>query len=225
MVLLDLLLIPLVNHVGIRKIFLGLGGLFWLMISVFSFYVVAGQAEAYTFESTTGSMEESRFEPRPVAYIVHGGENNCVFDLRISYSYTVDEVLYNGYSYSLWEGQLSRESPNSHWSCVNSAPHEEIANFVESNPEGSEVTVYYDSSDPQRSVVIRGFEGGLPFLVTIVNTLLLVALTYKFSMSYYSRPDGNEDSLDSVEENDPAKSIETPPMQDKLYQREEWWER
>ena len=73
------------------------------------------------------------------------------------------------------------------------------------------MTVYYDSSDPQRSVVIRGFEGGLPFLVTIVNALLLVALTYKFSMSYYSRPDGNEDSLDSVEENDPAKSIETPP--------------
>ena len=225
MVLLDLLLIPLVNHVGIRKIALGLGGLFWLMISVFSFYVVAGQAEAYTFESTTGSMEESRFEPRPVAYIVYGGENNCVFDLRISYSYTVDGVLYNGYSYSLWEGQLSRESPNSHWSCVNSAPHEEIANFVERNPEGSEVTVYYDSSDPQRSVVIRGFEGGLPFLVTIANTLLLVALTYKFSTSYFSRSDGNEDSLDSVEENDPAKSIETPPMQDKLNQREEWWER
>ena len=68
MVLLDLLLIPLVNHVGTRKIALGLGGLFWLMISVFSFYVVAGQAEAYTFESTTGTMEESRFEPRPVSY-------------------------------------------------------------------------------------------------------------------------------------------------------------
>ena len=74
-------------------------------------------------------------------------------------------------------------------------------------------------------MVIRGFEGGLPFLVTIVNTLLLVALTYKFSTSYFSRSDGNEDSLDSVEENDPAKSIETPPMQDKLNQREEWWER
>ena len=225
MVLLDLLLIPLVNHVGIRKIALGLGGLFWLMISVFSFYVVAGQAEAYTFESTTGTMEESRFEPRPVAYILYGEENNCVFDLHITYSYTVDGVVYNGQTYSLWEGWLSRESPNSHWSCVNSAPHEEIANFVESTPEGSEVTVYYDSSDPQRSVVIRGFEGGLPFLVTIANTLLLVALTYKFSTSYFSRSDGNEDSLDSVEENDPAKSIETPPMQDKLNQREEWWER
>ena len=168
-------------------------------------------------------MEESRFEPRPVAYILYGEENNCVFDLHITYSYTVDGVVYSGQTYSLWEGRLSRESPNSHWSCVNSAPSEEIANFVESNPEGGEVTVYYDSSDPQRSVVIRGFEFGMPFLVTIVNTFLLVALMYKLSMSFYTRPGGDEDSLDDVEENDPAKPIEAP-MQEKLEEREKWWE-
>ena len=104
-----------------------------------------------------------------------------------------------------------------------SAPPEEIANFVESNPEGGEVTVYYHSSDPQRSVVIRGFEGGMPFLVTIVNTFLLVALIYKLSMSFYSRPGRDEDSLDDVEENGPAKPIEAP-MQEKSEEREKWWE-
>ena len=221
--LMDFLLFPFTGIGGSSKAWLALGGLFWLIFSVFSFSVVAGQAEAYTFESTTGTMEESRFEPRPVAYILYGEENNCVFDLHITYSYTVDGVVYNGQTYSLWEGWLSRESPNSHWSCVNSAPPEEIANFVESNPEGGEVTVYYDSSDPQRSVVIRGFEGGIPFLVTIVNTFLLVALIYKLSMSFYSRPGGDGDSLDDVEENDPAKPIEAP-LQEKLEEREKWWE-
>ena len=221
--LMDFLLFPFTGIGGSSKAWLALGGLFWLIFSVFSFSVVAGQAEAYTFESTTGTMEESRFEPRPVAYILYGEENNCVFDLHITYSYIVDGVVYNGQTYSLWEGWLSRESPNSHWSCVNSAPPEEIANFVESNPEGGEVTVYYDSSDPQRSVVIRGFEGGIPFLVTIVNTVLLVALIYKLSMSFYSRPGGDGDSLDDVEENDPAKPIEAP-LQEKLEEREKWWE-
>jgi len=219
----DFLLFPFTGIGGSSKAWLALGGLFWLIFSVFSFSVVAGQAEAYTFESTTGTMEESRFEPRPVAYILYGEENNCVFDLHITYSYTVDGVVYNGQTYSLWEGWLSRESPNSHWSCGNSAPPEEIANFVESNPEGGEVTVYYDSSDPQRSVVIRGFEGGIPFLVTIVNTFLLVALIYKLSMSFYSRPGRDEDSLDDVEENGPAKPIEAP-MQEKSEEREKWWE-
>ena len=221
--LMDFLLFPFTGFGGSSKVWLALGSLFWLILSVFSFSVVAGQAEAYTFESTTGTMEESRFEPRPVAYILYGEENNCVFDLHITYSYTVDGVVYNGQTYSLWEGWLSRESPNSHWSCGNSAPPEEIANFVESNPEGGEVTVYYDSSDPQRSVVIRGFEGGMPFLVTIVNTFLLVALIYKLSMSFYSRPGGDEDSLDDVEENGPAKPIEAP-MQEKSEEREKWWE-
>ena len=221
--LMDFLLFPFTGFGGSSKVWLALGSLFWLILSVFSFSVVAGQAEAYTFESTTGTMEESRFEPRPVAYILYGGENNCVFDLHITYSYTVDGVVYNGQTYSLWEGRLSRESPNSHWSCGNSAPPEEIANFVESNPEGGEVTVYYDSSDPQRSVVIRGFEGGIPFLVTIVNTFLLVALIYKLSMSFYSRPGRDEDSLDDVEENGPAKPIEAP-MQEKSEEREKWWE-
>ena len=221
--LIDFLLFPFTGFGGSSKAWLALGALFWLIFSVFSFSVVAGQAEAYTFESTTGTMEESRFEPRPVAYILYGEENNCVFDLHITYSYTVDGVVYNGQTYSLWEGWLSRESPNSHWSCVNSAPPEEIANFVESNPEGGEVTVYYDSSDPQRSVVIRGFEFGMPFLATIVNTFLLVALMYKLSMSFYTRPGGDGDSLDDVEENDPAKPIEAP-MQEKLEEREKWWE-
>tara|TARA_A100001037_G_C14957815_1_gene548005 strand:+ start:92 stop:766 length:675 start_codon:yes stop_codon:yes gene_type:complete len=221
--LMDFLLFPFTGFGGSSKVWLALGSLFWLILSVFSFSVVAGQAEAYTFESTTGTMEESRFEPRPVAYILYGEENNCVFDLHITYSYTVDGVVYNGQTYSLWEGRLSRESPNSHWSCGNSAPPEEIANFVESNPEGGEVTVYYDSSDPQRSVVIRGFEGGIPFLVTIVNTFLLVALIYKLSMSFYSRPGRDEDSLDDVEENGPAKPIEAP-MQEKSEEREKWWE-
>ena len=221
--LMDFLLFPFTGFGGSSKVWLALGALFWLILSVFSFSVVAGQAEAYTFESTTGTMEESRFEPRPVAYILYGEENNCVFDLHITYSYTVDGVVYNGQTYSLWEGRLSRESPNSHWSCGNSAPPEEIANFVESNPEGGEVTVYYDSSDPQRSVVIRGFEGGIPFLVTIVNTFLLVALIYKLSMSFYSRPGRDEDSLDDVEENGPAKPIEAP-MQEKSEEREKWWE-
>ena len=221
--LMDFLLFPFTGFGGSSKVWLALGSLFWLILSVFSFSVVAGQAEAYTFESTTGTMEESRFEPRPVAYILYGEENNCVFDLHITYSYTVDGVLYNGQTYSLWEGRLSRVSPNSHWSCGNSAPPEEIANFVESNPEGGEVTVYYDSSDPQRSVVIRGFEGGIPFLVTIVNTFLLVALIYKLSMSFYSRPGRDEDSLDDVEENGPAKPIEAP-MQEKSEEREKWWE-
>ena len=221
--LMDFLLFPFTGFGGSSKVWLALGALFWLILSIFSFSVVAGQAEAYTFESTTGTMEESRFEPRPVAYILYGEENNCVFDLHITYSYTVDGVVYNGQTYSLWEGWLSRESPNSHWSCVNSAPPEEIANFVESNPEGGEVTVYYDSSDPQRSVVIRGFEGGIPFLVTIVNTFLLVALIYKLSMSFYSRPGRDEDSLDDVEENGPAKPIEAP-MQEKSEEREKWWE-
>jgi len=219
----DFLLFPFTGFGGSSKVWLALGSLFWLILSIFSFSVVAGQAEAYTFESTTGTMEESRFEPRPVAYILYGEENNCVFDLHITYSYTVDGVVYNGQTYSLWEGWLSRESPNSHWSCGNSAPPEEIANFVESNPEGGEVTVYYDSSDPQRSVVIRGFEGGIPFLVTIVNTFLLVALIYKLSMSFYSRPGRDEDSLDDVEENGPAKPIEAP-MQEKSEEREKWWE-
>ena len=221
--LMDFLLFPFTGFGGSSKVWLALGSLFWLILSVFSFSVVAGQAEAYTFESTTGTMEESRFEPRPVAYILYGEENNCVFDLHITYSYTVDGLEYNGQTYSLWEGRLSRESPNSHWSCGNSAPPEEIANFVESNPEGGEVTVYYDSSDPQRSVVIRGFEGGIPFLVTIVNTFLLVALIYKLSMSFYSRPGRDEDSLDDVEENGPAKPIEAP-MQEKSEEREKWWE-
>ena len=221
--LMDFLLFPFTGLGGSSKVWLALGSLFWLILSVFSFSVVAGQAEAYTFESTTGTMEESRFEPRPVAYILYGEENNCVFDLHITYSYTVDGVVYNGQTYSLWEGWLSRESPNSHWSCGNSEPPEEIANFVESNPEGGEVTVYYDSSDPQRSVVIRGFEGGIPFLVTIVNTFLLVALIYKLSMSFYSRPGRDEDSLDDVEENGPAKPIEAP-MQEKSEEREKWWE-
>ena len=221
--LMDFLLFPFTGFGGSSKVWLALGALFWLILSIFSFSVVAGQAEAYTFESTTGTMEESRFEPRPVAYILYGEENNCVFDLHITYSYTVDGVVYNGQTYSLWEGWLSRESPNSHWSCGNSAPPEEIANFVESNPEGGEVTVYYDSSDPQRSVVIRGFEGGIPFLVTIVNTFLLVALIYKLSMSFYSRPGRDEDSLDDVEENGPAKPIEAP-MQEKSEEREKWWE-
>ena len=221
--LMDFLLFPFTGLGGSSKVWLALGSLFWLILSVFSFSVVAGQAEAYTFESTTGTMEESRFEPRPVAYILYGEENNCVFDLHITYSYTVDGVVYNGQTYSLWEGWLSRESPNSHWSCGNSEPPEEIANFVESNPEGGEVTVYYDSSDPQRSVVIRGFEGGIPFLVTIVNTFLLVALIYKLSMSFYSRPGRDEDSLDDVEENGPAKPIEAP-LQEKSEEREKWWE-
>ena len=221
--LMDFLLFPFTGFGGSSKVWLALGSLFWLILSVFSFSVVAGQAEAYTFESTTGTMEESRFEPRPVAYILYGEENNCVFDLHITYSYTVDGIVYIGQTYSLWEGWLSRESPNSHWSCGNSAPPEEIANFVESNPEGGEVTVYYDSSDPQRSVVIRGFEGGIPFLVTIVNTFLLVALIYKLSMSFYSRPGRDEDSLDDVEENGPAKPIEAP-MQEKSEEREKWWE-
>ena len=221
--LMHFLFFPFMGFGESSKAWLAVGALFWLIFSVFSFSVVAGQAEAYTFESTTGTMEESRFEPRPVAYILYGEENNCVFDLHITYSYTVDGVVYNGQTYSLWEGRLSRESPNSHWSCVNSAPSEEIANFVESNPEGGEVTVYYDSSDPQRSVVIRGFEFGMPFLVTIVNTFLLVALMYKLSMSFYTRPGGDEDSLDDLEENDPAKPIEAP-MQEKLEEREKWWE-
>ena len=222
--LMDFLLFPLTGSGGSKKMWLALGALFWLIFSVYSFSVVASQAEAYTYESTTGTMEESRFEPRPAQYILYGEENNCVFDLHITYSYTVDGVAYNGHTYSLWEVRLSRESPNSHWSCMNSAPPEEISNFVESNPEGGEVTVYYDSSDPQRSVVIRGFEGGIPFLVTIVNTFLLVALIYKLSMSYYSRSEEDEGSPDGLEENDPEKPIENP-MQEKLEEREKWWER
>ena len=222
--LMDFLLFPLTGSGGSRKMWLALGALFWLIFSVYSFSVVASQAEAYTYESTTGTMEESRFEPRPAQYILYGEENNCVFDLHITYSYTVDGVAYNGHTYSLWYVRLSRESPNSHWSCMNSAPPEEISNFVGSNPEGGEVTVYYDSSDPQRSVVIRGFEGGIPFLITIVNTFLLVALIYKLSMSYYSRSEEDEGSPDGLEENDPEKPIENP-MQEKLEEREKWWER
>ena len=221
--LLDFLLFPFPGIGRGRKIWLASGALLWLIFSVFSFFVVAGQAQAYTFESTTGTMEESRFEPKTPQYFVWGEENNCVFDLHITYSYTVDGVVYYGHTYSLWEERLSQEVPFSHWSCSNSAPSEDIANFVESNPQGGEVTVYYDSSDPQRSVVIRGFEGGMPFIVTIVNTFLLVALIYKLSMSYYSRLGGEENALDGVEENDPAQPIETP-MQEKLEEREKWWE-
>jgi len=73
-------------------------------------------------------------------------------------------------------------------------------------------------------VVIRGFEGGIPFLITIVNTFLLVALIYKLSMSYYSRSEEDEGSPDGLEENDPEKPIENP-MQEKLEEREKWWER
>ena len=221
--MMDFLLFPFTGIGGSSKAWLALGALFWLIFSVFSFSVVAGQAEAYTFESTTGTMEESRFEPNTPMYFVWGEENNCVFDLHITYSYTVDGVVYYGHTYSLWDERLSQEVTYSHWSCVNSAPPEDIANFVESNPQGGEVTVYYDSSNPQRSVVIRGFEGGMPFLVTIVNTFLLVALIYKLSMSFYSRPGGDGDSLDDVEENVPTKPSEIP-LQEKLEEREKWWE-
>ena len=221
--LVDFLLFPVTGYGVSRKIWLALGALFWLIFSVFSFFVVAGQAQSYTFESTTGTMEESRFEPNTPMYFVWGEENNCVFDLHITYSYKVDGVVYYGHTYSLWDERLSQEVTYSHWSCRNSAPPEDIANFVESNPQGGEVTVYYDSSDPQRSVVIRGFDGGMPFIVTIVNTFLLSALTYKLSMSYYSRLGGGENAVDGVEENDPAQPIETP-MQEKLEEREKWWE-
>ncbi len=49
------------------------------------------------------------------------------------------------------------------------------------------MTVYYDPSDPQRSVVKRGFEGGTTNFVTMVNIILLLLLVYKLSRSDYPR--------------------------------------
>ena len=49
------------------------------------------------------------------------------------------------------------------------------------------MTVYYYPSDPQRSVVHRGFEGGTTSLVTMVNIILLLLLIYKLSRSEYPR--------------------------------------
>ena len=199
----------------------------WIPISLVSLLVVMDQAEAYTFESTTGVMEESYYEKvRPYATTHMYGESvSCVYELHMAYSYSIPDsgFNYSSTAYALWDQKLRREVPDSHWTCQNTSPPMLIADFVDTNPEGATVTVYYDPSDPQRSVVHRGFEGGMPFTVTILNTFLLVALIYKLSMSYYSRMEEEENALDGVEMNDPAQPIETP-VQEKLEEREKWWD-
>ena len=174
------------------KVLLAITGLLmWIPISLVSLLIVIDQAEAYTFESTTGVMEESYYEKvRPYATTyVYGEPVNCVYELHIGYSYSTpgSEYHYSGTAFALWDQNLRREVQDSHWTCQNTSPPGIIADFVEDNPEGATVTVYYDPSDPQRSVVHRGFEGGATFLVTMVNIILLLLLIYKLSRSEYPR--------------------------------------
>ena len=175
--------------------------LMWIPISFFSLLVVMDQAEAYTFESTTGVMEESYYEKvRPYATTyVYGEPVTCVYELHIAYSYSTpgSEFHHSGTAFALWDQNLRREVQDSHWTCQNTSPPGIIADFVEDNPEGATVTVYYDPSDPQRSVVHRGFEGGTTFIVTMVNIIFLLLLVYKLSRSDYPRMRYAKNALNS----------------------------
>ena len=163
----------------------------WIPISLVSLLVVMDQAEAYTFESTTGVMEESYYEKvMPYATTHMYGESvPCVYELHMAYSYSIPDsgFHYSGTAYALWDQNLRREVQDSHWTCQNTSPPRLISDFVDANPEGATVTVYYDPSDPQRSVVHRGFEGGTTNFVTMVNIILVLLLIYKLSRSDYPR--------------------------------------
>ena len=163
----------------------------WIPISLVSLFIVMDQAEAYTFESTNGVMEESYYEkvrPYSTSY-TYGEPVTCVYELHIAYSYSIpgSEFHYSGTAFALWDRNLRREVQDSHWTCQDTPPPGLIASFVEDYPEGAAVTVYYDPSDPQRSVVKRGFEGGTTNFVTMVNIILLLLLIYKLSRSDYPR--------------------------------------
>ena len=136
-------------------------------------------------------MEESYYEkvrPYSTSY-TYGEPVTCVYELHIAYSYSIpgSEFHYSGTAFALWDQNLRREVQDSHWTCQDTPPPGLIASFVEDYPEGASVTVYYDPSDPQRSVVKRGFEGGTTNFVTMVNIILLLLLIYKLSRSDYPR--------------------------------------
>ncbi len=98
----------------------------WIPISLVSLFIVMDQAEAYTFESTNGVMEESYYEkvrPYSTSY-TYGEPVTCVYELHIAYSYSIpgSEFHYSGTAFALWDRNLRREVQDSHWTCQDTPP-------------------------------------------------------------------------------------------------------
>lgn len=73
-----------------------------------------------------------------------GGEGGTTYCLHVSYQYTVDGMTYDGDRVS-----YSTENSCNSWS----------KNADDDYPEGKEITVYYDPSNPSESVLLSGLSG------------------------------------------------------------------
>ena len=90
--------------------------------------------------STSGYIEQSEIalSTRSAGSSV----GTVTWELRLRYRYAIGEDSYRGEQYSL-EGNLQ------------SAYREDIAEIAGRFPQGTRVSVYYDPTDPKRSVLVR----------------------------------------------------------------------
>jgi len=93
-----------------------------------------------------------------------GGEGGTTYCLHVDYQYTVDGRTYSG-------DRISYSADNScnSWS----------ANSDEDYPEGKEITVYYDPSNPSESVILPGLSG-VDFFICCFFIFPLVGLLLLF---------------------------------------------
>tara|TARA_B100001564_G_scaffold167664_1_gene140799 strand:- start:1121 stop:1765 length:645 start_codon:yes stop_codon:yes gene_type:complete len=94
-----------------------------------------------------------------------GGEGGTTYCLHVDYRYTVDGRTYSG-------DRISYSADNScnSWS----------ANSDEDYPEGKEITVYYDPSNPSESVILSGLSG-VDFFICCFFIFPLVGLLLLFA--------------------------------------------
>jgi len=94
-----------------------------------------------------------------------GGEGGTTYCLHVDYQYTVDGRTYSG-------DRISYSADNScnSWS----------ANSDEDYPEGKEITVYYDPSNPSESVILPGLSG-VDFFICCFFIFPLVGLLLLFA--------------------------------------------
>lgn len=104
-----------------------------------------GSARAENWPSTTATITES----------VVGTEGERP---HLEYEYEVDGATYEN---------------DSVWASGDTMRHQRLRSLVESNPVGSELTVYYDPDSPRASVVVENPRRRLPLLVVGVLLVLV----------------------------------------------------
>lgn len=97
------------------------------------------QWESRAFVETQGTIERCKLK------ISHGSKGSSSYSVAVQYSYN-----YNGRKYASEQFRYGK---------FGSSDHDWAANFVDSHPKGSPVTVYCDPAQPGEAVLIRGLQG------------------------------------------------------------------